>query len=67
MSASAGPQLTVTVRTRLGQVLDLDLGEQESAEVHEALMQMLLALFEIGNPGNVRSVTFEITGQQPPA
>jgi hypothetical protein len=57
---AARPILTVTVRTRLGQVLDLELGLDESAEVHEALMQMVAALFTLDRPENVRSVTFEI-------
>jgi hypothetical protein len=65
MSDGATPRLTVTVRTRLGQVLDLPLGAEESAEVHAALLQMLEALFGLDRPENVRSVTFEVERPSP--
>jgi hypothetical protein len=54
------PHLTVTVRTRLGQVLDRELEPDEAAEVHEALSQMVAVLFELQQPEQIRSVTFEI-------
>jgi hypothetical protein len=60
MSAAETPRLTVTIRTRLGQVLDLELGPDESAEIHEALLQMIAVLFNLESPENVRSVTFDI-------
>jgi hypothetical protein len=63
MAAADATRLTVTVRTRLGQVLDLELGAEESAEVREALLQMIAVLFQVENPENVRSVTFDIVQQ----
>jgi hypothetical protein len=54
------PRLTVTVRTRLGQVLDMELEPDEAAEVHEALIQMVTALFSLDRPEQVRTVTFDI-------
>lgn len=52
--------LTVTVRTRLGQVLDRELEPDEAAEVQEALAQMIAVLFDLEHPEQVRSVTFEL-------
>jgi hypothetical protein len=53
-------RLTVTVRTRPGQVLDTDLDQEQAIEVDEALMQMVVALFDLDRPELVRSVTFDI-------
>ena len=36
MTAERPPRLTVTIRTRLGQVLDMELEPDEAGEVHEA-------------------------------
>jgi hypothetical protein len=63
MSAADTPRLTVTVRTRLGQVLDRELEPEEAAEIHEALLQMITVLFQVETPEQVRSVTFDIVRQ----
>ena len=60
MTAERPPRLTVTIRTRHGQVLDMDLEPDEASEVHEALIQMVTALFSLERPEQVRTVTFEI-------
>lgn len=60
MSTPASPRLTVTVRTRPGQVIDRELSSDESVEVYEALLQMVAALFSLSTPEHVRSVTFDI-------
>lgn len=54
------PRLTVTVRTRLGQVIDRPMEADESVEVKAALMQMIAVLFDLNDPDQVRSVTFDI-------
>jgi hypothetical protein len=53
-------RLTVTVRTRQGQVLDVELDPEQAAEVDTALIQMVTALFDLVRPDLVRSVTFDI-------
>ena len=53
-------RLTVTVRTRPGQVLDVVLDPEQAAEVDVALIQMVTALFDLERPELVRSVTFDI-------
>ena len=52
--------LTVTVRTRIGQVLEMELEPDQAIEVDEALIQMVTALFDLDRPELVRSVTFDI-------
>jgi hypothetical protein len=63
MTAERPPRLIVTVKTRLGQVLDIELGPEETTEVQEALLQMVTALFSLERPELVRTVTFDIGGQ----
>lgn len=53
-------RLTVTVRTRQGQVLDVELDLEQADEVDAALIQMVTALFDLARPDLVRSVTFDI-------
>lgn len=63
MTAERPPRLTVTVKTRLGQVLDVELGPEEAIEIHEALLQMVTVLFSLERPELVRTVTFDISRQ----
>jgi hypothetical protein len=58
--ADGAPGLTVTVRTRLGQVIDQELEPEAATEVREALLQMIAALFALDHPENVRSITFDL-------
>jgi hypothetical protein len=60
MTAERPPRLTVTVKTRPGQVLNLELGPDDAAEVNEALILMVTALFGLERPELVRTVTFDI-------